>query len=241
MTTSVLRRVGTLVAAAVLATTAVAVPAAPAAAGYACEVGYTTTTWSTGFYADVRLKNLGDPWHGYTVEFTFTAGQRILSGWNHEFTQNGSEVIIRSGMWAPVVGTGTTISLGFTGSHLGTNPPPINWRVNGVPCSLAGQPPRVIAEPAALSVPEGGSGSFAIRLSHPPTGTVALTVRSSGTGVWAVQPVVVTFNPTNWSTPRPFPVYSGQDQDDVDDFAIFVIVAPGYQPATVTVTQIDNG
>ncbi|GAA4681842.1 cellulose binding domain-containing protein [Phytohabitans rumicis] len=213
----------------------VPVTAAQAAAG--CEVTYSASTWSTGFAANFQIKNLGDTWNGYVVGFTFTANQQITQSWNHTVTQSGPHVTMSS---AATVATGQSIWLGFLGNHTGVNTPPTNWRVNGVACTLAGQPPAVIAEPDEVTVPEGTSGSFTVRLSHPPAANTFLMMSISGTGVWASPPIALYFTPTNWSTPQRFSVVSMPDADTIDDRVVFTLSATGYTPDTVTFTQLDD-
>jgi len=235
------RRALTLIAAGVLVGAGAAVvPATAAHAAAGCEVTYRETPWSTGFYADVQIKNLGDPWYGYTVQFTFSGNELITSGWNHSWTQTGHEVTVRSSSWAAPVATGQSISLGFVAQYSGTHLPPTNWRVNGIACTIAGQPPAVVAEPTALTVPESGSGSFTVRLSHPPAQSVTLGMSTSGTGIWGMPPIVFVFTPTNWSNPQTVSLFSAPDPDAVDDVAVFVLSAPGYTSDAVTVTQVDD-
>jgi hypothetical protein len=135
---------------------------------------------------------------------------------------------------------GGVVYLGFTAMNpYGPNNPPIDWRVNGTPCA-APDAPAVIAEPDVVSVPEGYSRSFSVRLSHPPAQQVSLGVSSSGTGTWATQPVIIVFTPTNWSTPRSIPFISMEDNDTVDDRVVVTLTATGYTSDTVILQQIDN-
>jgi cellulose 1,4-beta-cellobiosidase len=234
-------RVGRLALVAVLAGIGGAVaPAAAAHAAVACEVTYTTTSWTGGFSANVQIKNLGDAWDRYTVNFSFTGDQTVTSSWNHVWTQSGQAVTIGSGPYAQPVPTGGSIWLGFLGRYTGVNTPPTGWRVNGVACSVAGQPPAVVAEPDTVTIPEGGGGSIAVRLSHPPAQQVSLQISISGTGTWASQPVIFVFTPTNWSTARQYPIMSMQDDDTVDDRAVVTLSATGYAPDTVVLQQIDD-
>jgi Cellulose binding domain len=219
---------------------AAVVPATAAHAATGCEVTYTASSWSSGFSANVQIRNLGDPWNGYTVDFRFTGDQSITSTWNHVWTQSGQAVTIRSGQYAPPVPTGGSIWLGFLGRYTGVNTPPTGWRVNGVACSVAGQPPAVVAEPDTVTIPEGGGGSFSVRLSHPPAQQVSLGMSLTGTGIWASPPVILVFTPANWSTPQVYPVMSPDDADTVDDRAVVTLSATGYTPDTVVLQQIDN-
>lgn len=240
MATTLVRRLSAMIGAVVLAaTTVLAGPAAPARAEIACAVTYTSNTWHNGFHSTVQLTNLGDDWHGFTLEFTFPGDQRITNLWNHSFTQGGPEVIVRSGSWPDTVRTGESVWLGFQGTYTGTNLAPTNWRVNGVPCVGSG-PRAVIAEPDSISLPEGTGRSFTVRLSHPPAGQVTLQMRIQGTGIWAGPPMALVFTPTNWSTPQGYGVMNAQDADDVDDVTVFTLSVPGYLSDTVTFTQIDD-
>ena len=73
---------GATTAAALAATGALtAVVASAAAAG--CRVDYPVTNqWQGGFGASVTITNLGDPINGWTLTWTFTAGQTITQAWN---------------------------------------------------------------------------------------------------------------------------------------------------------------
>lgn len=105
---------------------------------------------------------------------------------------------------------------------------------------LTEDPPSVIAEPPEVLVPEGRSGTFTVRLSHQPSGTVFVYMRGTGTGTWAGPPVLLMFGPGDWSTPKWYSLYSVQDADTVDDFTTITLSVTGYQPDTVTLRQIDD-
>jgi hypothetical protein len=227
------------VVAALVGAAAAIAPASAAHAAVGCEVTYTTHSWTGGFYANVQIKNLGDTWHRYTVTFRFTGDQRINQIWNHRVTQSGQSVALDSGDHVPPVPTGGSIWLGFNGSYSGVNNPPTGWAVNGVACTVAGQPPAVIAEPDIVNIPEGGTGSYRVRLSHPPAQQVSLGMSGSGTGVWASPPFIIIFTPTNWSTPQSYPVTSMEDADAVDDRSVVTLSATGYVSDTVILQQID--
>jgi hypothetical protein len=220
---------------------AVVAPATAAHAAVACEVSYTITNWQPGFTGNALIRNTGDePWNGYTVDFRFTGSQTITSLWSHTWTQTGQSVNARSSTWATPVQPGAIAFLGFTAmNHYGPNNPPVDWRVNGVPCAAQGAP-SVVAVPDVVNIPEGGGGSFNVWLSHPPTQQVALGMRLSGTGIWASPPVVLIFTPANWNRPQTYSVMSPEDADTVDDRAVITLSATGYQSDIVVLQQIDN-
>ena len=125
----------------------------PASAAVACDVTYTTNDWSTGsgqggFTANITIKNLGDPLNGWTLTFTFPAGQQITQGWSAEWSQSGANVTARNMPWNGNLATGATADIGFNGTWTGSNPKPSDFAVNGVPCTGATPPsPSPSTEP----------------------------------------------------------------------------------------------
>lgn len=112
-------------------------PAATARAEVGCDVGYEITNqWRGGFGARVTLTNLGDRLAGWTLEWAFTAGQRITSEtWDGRFSQSGSTVRVQNTSYNGAVGTGRSVTVGFNGTWSGSNPAPTSFSVNGVPCT----------------------------------------------------------------------------------------------------------
>lgn len=132
------RRTALLAAAA--ATTLVAgavttVAASAAAAG--CRVDYRVTNqWGGGFGADVTVTNLGDPVNGWTLTWSFTAGQQVTQVWNATVTQSGAQVTAHDAGYNAAIGTGGTANFGFNGSWNDTsNPAPASFALNGVTCT----------------------------------------------------------------------------------------------------------
>ena len=126
-----------------VATASVGVVVASAAAA-GCRVDYTVTNqWQGGFGANVTVTNLGDPVNGWTLAWTFTAGQQVTQAWNATVTQNGGQVTRherrlqrrRSPPTAPP-------SFGFNGSWTGSNPVPTCFTLNGITCTGAPSPRR---------------------------------------------------------------------------------------------------
>ncbi|PSL58086.1 cellulose binding domain-containing protein [Saccharothrix carnea] len=112
-------------------------PAATARAAAGCDVDYVITDqWRGGFGARVTLTNLGDPLSGWTLEWSFGAGQRISSEtWNGEFSQTGSTVRVGNADHNGRVGTNRSVTVGFNGTWSGSNPEPTSFTVDGVPCT----------------------------------------------------------------------------------------------------------
>ncbi|NLT52982.1 MAG: arabinogalactan endo-1,4-beta-galactosidase [Actinomycetales bacterium] len=108
----------------------------PAVAAAGCSVGYTVTAqWSGGFVAGLQLTNLGDPLSGWVLTWSFAGDQRVLSGWNATFTQNGNQVTATNASWNGGLGTGAGTSIGFQGSWGSANPVPAAFTLNGVSCT----------------------------------------------------------------------------------------------------------
>ncbi|GIE94116.1 cellulose binding domain-containing protein [Paractinoplanes rishiriensis] len=119
--------------AALLASVALAPPAS-AAAG--CSVNYAVSSqWQGGFGANVTLTNLGDPLSGWTLTWSYGAGQTVQQAWNATVSQSGAAVTARNVGYNGSVATNGTVSFGFNGSWTGSNPVPAAFAVNGVACT----------------------------------------------------------------------------------------------------------
>ncbi|MBO4208299.1 glycoside hydrolase family 48 protein [Micromonospora echinofusca] len=145
------RRRVAMLAAGALVVGGVALPAAAQAAP-ACDVVYATSDWNNGFTANVTIKNLGDAMNGWTLRFAFPSDQRVTNGWSARWSQTGNQVTAVNEAWNGSLATGAETTIGFQGTHSGTNPKPTSFSVNGVTCGgvVNPQPPTV-----SLSVPAG--------------------------------------------------------------------------------------
>ncbi|MBB5115165.1 cellulose binding domain-containing protein [Micromonospora echinospora] len=110
-----------------------------AAAAAACRVDYRITNqWSGGFGADVTVTNLGDPVNGWTLGWSFAAGQQVVQAWNATVSQSGAQVSARDAGYNAALGTGGTANFGFNGSWNNTaNPVPAAFTLNGTACTGA--------------------------------------------------------------------------------------------------------
>jgi hypothetical protein len=134
--------VGLLASAAVV----VALPAGAAAAG--CSVNYAVSSqWQGGFGANVTITNLGDPLTGWTLTWSFSAGQTVTQAWNTSLTQSGAAVTARNASYNGSVATNGTVSFGFNGSSASSNPAPASFAVNGVTCTGSAVPTTTPATP----------------------------------------------------------------------------------------------
>ena len=99
--------------------------------------------------------------------------------------------------------------------------------------------PVVTLSSTSLSIEEGGSGTYTVRLSSNPDGTV--TVTPSGGPEIEISPPQLTFDSSNWATPQTFTVTAEADNDTVNDRVTISHSVTGYAAAAgdvaVTVTE----
>ena len=80
--------------------------------------------------------------------------------------------------------------------------------------------PGVTVTPPSLTVGEGGTGRYTVRLNTQPSGNVMVAISSNNTDVTVPQSSsTLTFTTTSWSTEQTVTVSAGQDADAADDTA----------------------
>ena len=103
------------------------------------------------------------------------------------------------------------------------------------------------ADPAALTIAEGGNGTYGLTLTRQPTGPVTVTVDAPA-GV-TVDPATLTFTDANWDTPQTVTVTGTQDTNKADATVTvrhaatgggYAVTAGGARSAPVTVTVEDD-
>ena len=110
----------------------------------------------------------------------------------------------------------------------------------------------VTVSKSTLTVDEGGSGSYTVRLNLQPASDVVISVTRTGSTDVTVSPATLTFTRANWSTAQTVRVSAAQDADAVNDAASIahaVVAASSaneYDAVTigsvaVTVTDNDAG
>lgn len=154
---------------ALLVLAALAVPAASgttvavaSAAAAGCRVDYTVASrWDSGFTADVRITNLGDPVPGWRLTFTFTGAETVAQAWNAAATQTGRQVTATNVAHNAALPTGAQTSFGFQGA--GSPATPSAFALNGTACtgtpaptSPTTPPSSPPAPPASPTAPAGG-------------------------------------------------------------------------------------
>ncbi len=129
-------RLAALLGGAALLSSAALAVALPAAAAAGCSVTYQVSSqWQGGFGAEVAITNLGDPINGWTLTWSYPAGQQVTQAWNTTLTQSGANVTARNVGYNGAIATNGSVSFGFNGSWTGSNPAPTGFAVNGVACT----------------------------------------------------------------------------------------------------------
>src|SRR6266516_2739834 len=102
--------------------------------------------------------------------------------------------------------------------------------------------PGIVASASSLSVPEGGTATFGVRLAAQPRGNVTVTVaRTTGdTDLTASAGASLTFTTANWNTNQTVTLADAEDPDQANGTATFTASATGHSSATVTATELDN-
>jgi GH43 family beta-xylosidase len=140
--------VGAVVLAAVLVPMTTTGTARAATAG--CRVDYTVSAqWQGGFGAHVAVTNLGDALSGWTLTWTFGAGQTITQAWNATVAQSGGQVRAGNASYNGALATNGSKSFGFNGAWSGSNPVPADFALNGTACTGA-VPPTTPTTPPTI-------------------------------------------------------------------------------------------
>jgi mannan endo-1,4-beta-mannosidase len=113
----------------------------PDTTGGRCRVVYSASNWggSNGFTGSVTITNTGTATlTGWTLAFTFPAGQRVTDGWSATWTQaaGSADVTAVNMPWNGNLAPNASTGIGFNGSFTGTaNPAPPTFTINGNTCS----------------------------------------------------------------------------------------------------------
>jgi chitodextrinase len=92
-----------------------------------CVATYRVTAqWPGGFTAEVTVRNPGTTTiNGWTVTWTYGAGQRVQQVWNGAWTPSGTDAVtVRNLAWNREIPAGQTRMFGLIGSWQGSNPAP---------------------------------------------------------------------------------------------------------------------
>jgi subtilisin-like proprotein convertase family protein len=116
----------------------------------------------------------------------------------------------------------------------------------GTPASgvvtIADDDPQLVVVPLALSVAEGGSNSFTVKLNAQPTSdvVVAITKQSGGDADLNADKASLTFTTTNWNIEQAVMINAAQDLDTTNGSASFGVSSAELNSETVVATEADN-
>ncbi|MFG1809571.1 glycosyl hydrolase [Streptomyces sp. NPDC049040] len=88
--------------------------------GKTCTATYSTTTsWGSGFIADVTVKAGSGRVSSWKVTWTFSGNQKITNAWNASTAQTGASVTARNLSYNGSLAPGASTSFGFQGTFSG--------------------------------------------------------------------------------------------------------------------------
>jgi endoglucanase len=106
----------------------------PPAAGACTAVYHQDNAWQGGFQGTLTVTNTGtaaaNPW---AATWTWPTGVTVASAWNATVTQSGAAVTAAGPSYAPSLGAGASVSIGFTAN--GTASPPAAVRLGSAVCA----------------------------------------------------------------------------------------------------------
>ncbi len=107
------------------------------------------------------------------------------------------------------------------------------------------QYPDLVASVSSLTITEGSSKSYTIKLASRPTATVTVYVTGTHDTDLSVKGSPLEFTTDNWNSPQTVTVSAGEDSDDANDsgtlkHVAFGICCCGTLSGTLPVTVVDN-
>ncbi|MFK3980382.1 cellulose binding domain-containing protein [Micromonospora sp. NPDC050397] len=186
----------TAVATLTLAATGI-VTAVNAHAAAGCQVSYSVgSQWPGGFSGNVNVTNLGDPISGWTLRWSYSAGQQVTQAWNATVTQSGAQVSAANVGYNANLATNATVSIGFNGTwNNSSNPAPTSFSLNNVACTGSVAPTTPGGNPTTRppTTPPTTRPPTTGPTLPPQTGLVGWATQNGGTsGGGNASPVTVT-------------------------------------------------
>jgi mannan endo-1,4-beta-mannosidase len=107
--------------------------------GASCAVGYRVVgDWPGGFQGEIVVRNTGTtPVNGWTLGFSFAAGQTVAQAWGGTAAQTGSTVAVTPASYTATIAPSGSVTVGFIGTKGATNPSPAAFTLNGAACTTA--------------------------------------------------------------------------------------------------------
>jgi glucose/arabinose dehydrogenase len=110
--------------------------------------------------------------------------------------------------------------------------------VNGIDNDEA----QLVVSTTSLTLNEGGTNTFTVRLANAPGSDVTVTVaRTAGDpDINVTGGGTLTFTPANFATPQTVTIAAAEDADNANDTATITVSTAGEVPRNIAVTAIDN-
>ncbi|MFL9683703.1 cellulase family glycosylhydrolase [Streptomyces sp. KL110A] len=107
--------------------------------GANCAVGYRVVgEWPGGFQGEIVLRNTGTaPVQGWTLGFSFAAGQTVAQAWGGTAAQTGSAVRLTPASYTATIAPSGSVTVGFIGTKGATNPAPAAFTLDGAACAMS--------------------------------------------------------------------------------------------------------
>ena len=108
--------------------------ARPATADTGVSCAYTvTSSWGSGFTANVNITNNGPAVNGWTLRWTFPAPTSLGAVWSASITEQGNQATATNMSWNSAIPTGLTASIGWS-ARAASTAVPTDLTINGQPC-----------------------------------------------------------------------------------------------------------
>ena len=98
---------------------------------------------------------------------------------------------------------------------------------------------NIVASLSSLTILEGNSGTFTVKLGSQPTQNQTVSLSSNNTDV-TLSPSTLTFTPSNYNTAQIVTVAAAEDSDETNDSATITLTSSNVSNVTVSITVDDN-
>ena len=98
---------------------------------------------------------------------------------------------------------------------------------------------NIVTSLSSLTILEGNSGTFTVKLGSQPTQSQTVSLSSNNTDV-TLSPNTLTFTPSNYNTAQTVTVAAAEDSDETNDSATITLTSSNVPKVTVSVTVNDN-
>ncbi|MBF2761471.1 MAG: hypothetical protein ISN28_14640 [Ectothiorhodospiraceae bacterium AqS1] len=102
-----------------------------------------------------------------------------------------------------------------------------------------GLPEILVLSTASLSLDEGGSKTFTVKLSEQPAADTQVSLANTNTDI-TLTPSSLIFTTSNWNTAQTVTVSAARDDDDKDDTDTITLTTPDFAPEIVDVSVKDD-